>query len=80
MSVTIYTSGLNILAHKGLTFRSANEVKNHLSKKDVALLRSQPGYKSGQLMTLSFRNDGLRLYAQINGAWMDASLQAINTD
>lgn len=75
MTVTVYTSGLNILAHKGLTFRSANEVKHHLSKKDAALLRSQPGYQRGEIMTVKFTNGGVRLYVQVDRAWMDGSLQ-----
>ena len=77
MTATVYTSGLNILAHSGLTFRSANEVIHHLSKKDAALIRSQPGYLRGEIMTVRFVDGGVRLYTRVDREWKDASLQTI---
>lgn len=76
MLVNIYTSGLNLLAHKGITFKSANEVKHLLSKKDAALLRVQPGYRRGANMMIAFaESGGVRLYVQVGMQWMDGSLQ-----
>lgn len=78
MTATIYTSGLNILAHSGLTFRSANEVIHHLSKKEAAIIRSQPGYQRGEVMTVRFVDGGVRLYTRVGHDWMDASLQTVS--
>ena len=77
MTATIHTTGFNILAHSGFTFRSANEMAHILTRKEASTLRSQPGYRRGNLMTVRFVDDGARLYTQVGREWMDASLKNI---
>lgn len=77
---TITVTGTQFLAHSGQTFRSATEAQRStgVSRKTAALLRSQPGYRAGQVMTVRFSSSGApRLYARVGREWMDASLQDI---
>lgn len=81
MTTTVFTSGFNILAHSGITFKSANEVAQHITRKEAATLRGQPGYKRGETMTVVFTKTGKpRLYVRVSREWKDASLEDLPTD
>lgn len=80
MTATIITSGFNVLAHSGVTFRSANEVSHLITRKEASTLRSQPGYRRGETMTVLFTTSGApRLYVRVDRDWMDASMEDLPT-
>lgn len=58
-------------------FRSATEIAGGVTGL-ARLIARQPGYKHGRVMMIQKCKDGgYRLYALIDGAWMDASLDSI---
>ena len=78
MTTTIETSGVNFLAHSGYTFSSATGAQRlGVSRKTAAVIRAQPGYRAGEVMTVRFTENGARLYVRVGREWMDASLQEI---
>lgn len=81
MITTIHTTGFNVLAHGGFSFRSANEVAHRITRKEAKTLREQPGYQRGARMSVMFTESGAtRLYVDIGaGYWMDASLRDLGT-
>jgi len=64
-----------------VTFTSAAEAGRLGASKDlVAVIKRQPGYRSGTTMMLARckDRDAYRLFAMISRRWMDASLDDIS--
>jgi hypothetical protein len=67
---------------RGTHFFSGAQLQSFgASRKLVALVRSQPGYRRGERMSIFpvyGRRSEYRLYVEVEGAWSDASLYPLN--
>jgi hypothetical protein len=60
-------------------FFSAAEAGRTMGRKAASIIREQPGYRRGEVMAvLPAKSGGRRLYVDVQGQWMDASLQDID--
>ena len=61
---------------EGIHFFSAAQLRreNGVSRTTARMIASQPGYRRGERMSILKTKGGYRLYCEVGGKWMDASL------